>query len=97
MRRVDNGAAISMERAEGHVSKGYQTMNENERLFIEAHRTGMVTITAGCETVTVDITGELYSLVRLLHLPNFENQTGMDFEFRAAYLDAIFEKEKIKE
>ncbi len=72
-------------------------MKENERLFLEAYRTGSITITAGCETVTVDITGELYSLVRLLHLPNFENQTGMDAEFRAAYIDAVFEKEKITE
>ena len=70
-------------------------MNENEKLFLEAHRTGMVTITAGCETVTVDIAGELYSLVRLLNLPKFEDQISMDDEFRAAYLDAIFEKEKI--
>ena len=33
MRRVDNGAAISMERAEGHVSKGSKAMKYEGKIY----------------------------------------------------------------
>lgn len=72
-----------------------ENTQEKQRIFLEAVRTGLITITAGCETITFELPIEhRFDLALLLQFPGYGDQSPAEYsqEFRKAYLDAIFGK-----